>query len=129
MALKIVVVHLNLGFEKEDELSKKILKYIKGRNPNDVIFLSTRSEYLDKSEFAEFYGFPESCFYPSFAGELSKASKLPIDYFKGHNVEVIGYVFSPGGFTKCVNNAERDIQQRWPAKVTIVQDLVKLATI
>ena len=120
-----VVVHLRPGFDRRDELSTRILDYLKDKDPTRVVFLCDWLEFGFRTGYSKQYGFPKENFHFSSDGHLDNVN-LPTEFYQDDPiVEVMGYLYSPSGVRRCVNNALFDLRLRGK-EVKMLEDLVKV---
>jgi hypothetical protein len=112
MESRYVIVHLSLGFDRggSSEPARKVLDFIKDKDPSDIILLSDGLEFKDREKYSRLWGVPVDRFHYSYDGHLSFNDGFNVcSFFKGKRVEVMGYQYSPSGRNCCINNAASDL--------------------
>jgi len=128
MKTRYVFVHPDIGYYHGDnpDLFRKILDYMKDKEPDDILLLCDSKVWKNKKDLSQKWRFPENCFKFSSDGSLTYVELQP-DFFKDGIAEIMGYQYSPSGISRCVNNAEREIKCKWKAsEVRINQDKVNV---
>lgn len=128
---KYVVVHLRDGFVRLDSMAafnkeqvynpkpaNRILEYLKDKKREDIVLLCQEIELQQAEKLSKLYGIPITNMHLSQGGRLFGSHEsevkinLPEDYFKGQDVEVMGYQYDPTWENKrCVNKAIVDLRK------------------